>query len=189
LRLVSLSAAQTQALGQRLGTALREAAIPAPLLLLRGDFGTGKTTFVQGLARGLGCTTAARSPSYLLVKVHMGVTRRLVHADLYRVAGPAAIAELAIPELAGPQGIIAVEWPGAAQSVLEGEARPVVELAFELSQSAVDGVRKVGRPVETFAESDFACDLCLAPPDFAISLCVQCADPGLREVLDAALAG
>jgi tRNA threonylcarbamoyladenosine biosynthesis protein TsaE len=119
------SAEETRALGWAIG-----AAIDGPLLvLLHGDYGTGKTTFVQGLAGGLGCTELPRSPSYLIVRVHGDGRRGLVHADLYRVLAVGELSELGLDELAGSEGVIAVEWPGEADWLTQHE-RPALELTF-----------------------------------------------------------
>jgi len=60
--------------------------LPAGLfLLLHGDLGSGKTTFVQGLARGLGITEAVTSPTFALVHHYPESTPPLVHCDLYRL--------------------------------------------------------------------------------------------------------
>ena len=80
--------------------------------LLTGDYGTGKTTFVQGLAEGLGVAELVRSPSYNIIKTYQGAAGQLVHADLYRTHGRAEIDELGLMEFLAPDGILAMEWPG-----------------------------------------------------------------------------
>ena len=60
----SKSAAQTKALGRRLAAALA----PGDVLALCGDLGSGKTTFVQGVARGLKVREAVTSPTFVLVR-------------------------------------------------------------------------------------------------------------------------
>src|SRR6202011_623555 len=61
---ISHSAAQTQRLGMRLGELLQG----EELILLNGQLGTGKTTFTQGLAQGMGITTQINSPTFTLLK-------------------------------------------------------------------------------------------------------------------------
>src|SRR2546429_6292814 len=68
LDIISHSSAQTQRLGMRLGELLRG----GELLLLEGSLGTGKTTFTQGLARGLGITEVISSPTFTLLKEYPG---------------------------------------------------------------------------------------------------------------------
>ncbi|MCC7477389.1 tRNA (adenosine(37)-N6)-threonylcarbamoyltransferase complex ATPase subunit type 1 TsaE [bacterium] len=124
LEFESFGPGQTRALAAALARALLrpgalDAQLPAVVLLLSGDYGSGKTTFIQGLAAALGIEGAVRSPSYLIVKVYEEGRLRLVHADLYRSQSPADIEELGLDELlldgggAGQRGaVLAVEWPG-----------------------------------------------------------------------------
>ena len=75
-----------------------------------GELGSGKTTFVRGLARGLGADPAAvASPTFVLVTSYPG-RLTLHHADLYRLAGGGDERELGLEELPGPRGVLAVEW-------------------------------------------------------------------------------
>jgi tRNA threonylcarbamoyladenosine biosynthesis protein TsaE len=108
VRLVSGGTNITRGLGEALG---RVASGPLAILLI-GDYGTGKTTFVQGLAVGLGIVGPVRSPSYNIMKVYSGGRIVLVHADLYRTSSIPEIEELGLMEVAGSDAIIAVEWPG-----------------------------------------------------------------------------
>lgn len=98
------SPAETRSLGSSLALYLR----PGDLLCLRGELGTGKTTFIQGLADGLGVTTLVTSPSFTLIHQHAG-RLPLYHVDLYRLAGP-DVADLGLEELLDSQAVVAVEW-------------------------------------------------------------------------------
>jgi tRNA threonylcarbamoyladenosine biosynthesis protein TsaE len=80
------------------------------VVLLSGELGAGKTTFVRGLARGLGADPdEVASPSFVLLTAYPG---RLIlhHADLYRLRGDGDEGELGLEELPGPWGVLAVEW-------------------------------------------------------------------------------
>ena len=101
---VTRSAAETEALGEAMAATLA----PGDLLLLAGELGAGKTTFVRGLARGLGSTAAVQSPTFTLVRVYPGRVQ-LAHVDLYRVESSAELAELGLEELL-EEGVVAVEW-------------------------------------------------------------------------------
>ncbi|MFM2162174.1 MAG: hypothetical protein RLZZ383_1686, partial [Pseudomonadota bacterium] len=92
-----------------LGAALGRAARAGDALALHGDLGAGKTTFTQGLARGLGLDGAIPSPTYAIVHVHDGATP-LWHADLYRVEAAADLAPLALDEAADRGAVLVVEW-------------------------------------------------------------------------------
>ncbi|HYZ92732.1 MAG TPA: tRNA (adenosine(37)-N6)-threonylcarbamoyltransferase complex ATPase subunit type 1 TsaE [Actinomycetota bacterium] len=100
------SADETTSLGRRVGSILR----PGEVLLLVGDLGTGKTTFVRGLADGLGISTRARSPTFTIVHEHLGGRYPLIHVDLYRCSSAQEVGELGLEELITPPAIAAVEW-------------------------------------------------------------------------------
>jgi tRNA threonylcarbamoyladenosine biosynthesis protein TsaE len=95
-----------QALGERLGRALRAGDVVA----LVGPLGAGKTTFVQGLARGTGVPAERHvaSPTFALVNEHPGRVA-LVHADLYRIAGERELLELGLDD-AFDRAAVAIEW-------------------------------------------------------------------------------
>lgn len=107
-RLISTSSQVTRSFGEAVGRVVQ-----GPLaILLSGDYGTGKTTFVQGLATGLGVSGPVRSPSYNIVKRYSDGRCILVHADLYRTQSAPEIEELGLSEIIAAEGILAVEWPG-----------------------------------------------------------------------------
>lgn len=80
-------------------------------LALHGDLGVGKTTFVQGLARGFGVTEAVTSPTFGLYSVHRGRERTLVHLDAYRLESDTQIEGLLLEEFLLSPWCLAVEWP------------------------------------------------------------------------------
>jgi len=80
------------------------------VVLLSGELGAGKTTFVRGLARGLGADPdEVASPSFVLLTAYPG-RLTLHHADLYRLRGDGDEVDLGLDELPGPGGVLAVEW-------------------------------------------------------------------------------
>jgi tRNA threonylcarbamoyladenosine biosynthesis protein TsaE len=100
------SAAETEDLAERLGREFRGGEV----VLLSGELGAGKTAFVRGLARGLGCDAdEVASPTFVLLTSYPG-RLTLHHADLYRLAGNGDDRELGLDELPGPRGVLAVEW-------------------------------------------------------------------------------
>lgn len=107
IRLVSTDPDETRGLGQRLG----RAALPGDVLLLEGDFGSGKTTFVQGLAAGLRVEDEVTSPSFVLVHEHAGQPR-LYHLDLYRLERLDEETLELVADAFEAGGVSAVEWPG-----------------------------------------------------------------------------
>ena len=101
------SAAQTRALAAGLAVVLP----PDTTLALHGDMGVGKTTFVQGLARGLGVTEQVTSPTFAIYSVHRGAKCALVHLDAYRLESEKQVEPLLLEEFLVSPWFLAVEWP------------------------------------------------------------------------------
>ncbi len=104
LDVVTNSPAETEAAGEHFGVGLRQ----GDLLLLKGDLGAGKTTFVRGAARGAGSAAHVASPTFQLVRVYPGRVQ-LAHVDLYRLTDGAELVDLGLDELLD-QGAVVVEW-------------------------------------------------------------------------------
>ena len=101
----SNSEMETSDLGRALASTLK----PGAVVLLVGDLGTGKTSFVRGLAAGLGIDPdAVSSPTFMLVQAYHG-QRTLFHVDLYRLEGGEP-EDLGLEELASGDAIVAIEW-------------------------------------------------------------------------------
>ncbi len=95
---------------RRFGAALGRVAEPGDLLLLEGPFGAGKTTFVQGLALGLGVRSPVSSPSFVIETQYQG-RLRLYHIDLYRLDAIEPELRESLEEHLFGDGVAAVEWP------------------------------------------------------------------------------
>ena len=95
---------ETEAAGEEFAATLAV----GDLLLLAGELGAGKTTFVRGLARGLGIKAGVQSPTFQLVRVYRGRIQ-LAHVDLYRLESGAELVDLGLDDLLD-QGVVAVEW-------------------------------------------------------------------------------
>lgn len=120
LTLASPTATETQRIGEALGQILE----PGDLLLLQGPIGAGKTTFTQGLARGLGLTSRVTSPSFTLANVHEPERPGacpLYHLDLWRIKNPAEALGIGLDEYLSGTGACVIEWPDVAEAVLPGE--------------------------------------------------------------------
>ena len=88
---VTASEEETQAVARELSATLRA----GDVVLLSGDLGAGKTTFVRGLAEGLGIDPReVSSPTFTLVQEYRGGRVTLVHVDLYRLNDPREIDDL-----------------------------------------------------------------------------------------------
>ena len=106
MEIISHSPADTEALGERFG----RAATRGLVIALSGELGAGKTQFVRGLARGLGCASRVHSPTFTLVNEYGGGRLKLFHLDLYRLETPAQILNAGIEEYLTPDGASVVEW-------------------------------------------------------------------------------
>lgn len=109
------SAQETRVLAARLARCLK----PDDCLALSGDFGSGKTTFVQGLAQGLGFKkkSLVSSPSFVVMKIYPGVLP-LYHFDLYRLGDEREFEDVGFREFMACGGICAVEWADKIRCLL-----------------------------------------------------------------------
>lgn len=117
---------ETQSVGEHLGRLVRG----GDVLALYGDLGAGKTTFVQGVAAGMGVHGRVTSPTFILVNEYLGENdRRLTHIDTYRLAEGTTLAEAATFGLAeqldgedvDAQTVFAIEWADRVQSILPAD--------------------------------------------------------------------
>jgi tRNA threonylcarbamoyladenosine biosynthesis protein TsaE len=125
MSIITRSAQETRRLGEALGHLLR----PGDVILLSGDLGAGKTTFSQGVARGVGVSEPVTSPTFVLAAEYEGRIR-LVHMDLYRLHGDSnadgenprptggtfslaeALAAAGWEDGEGDGAALLIEWPG-----------------------------------------------------------------------------
>ena len=119
----SRSEADTVTVGRAIGEALRR----GDVVLLMGELGAGKTQMVRGMTVGIESPVPARSPTFVLVNEYRG-RLRLSHCDLYRVAGPDEVEELALEERL-VDGALVIEWPERADGNLPEDAL-LVQIEF-----------------------------------------------------------
>ena len=106
-------AAETVALGERLGAALR----PGDVLALTGELGAGKTTLITGIARGAGVTAEVHSPTFTLIHEHPG-RMPFYHVDLYRLESGDSLGDLGLEEYLYGEGVTVIEWAERLASML-----------------------------------------------------------------------
>ena len=163
------NAGETREAGRELARVLR----PGDVVLVEGDLGAGKTTFVQGLAQGLGVIGPVTSPTFTLLRVlqcgadgsaapGQGAPRQaapgqgirsLLHADIYRLDNLQEVLELGLPELLDDAAVAAIEWGDAAVPVL-GEVAFEVRIEQDESKEAGEDDRLV---IITGSERDGGC--------------------------------
>lgn len=122
---VTSSACETRALA----ALVAEVTEAGDLLLLVGDLGAGKTTFVQGFGRGLGVRRPITSPTFVLVHSYQG-RLELFHADAYRLGGLAEMEDLGLTQLIDGRGVAVVEW-GELAAPLSGSDHLEVRLELD----------------------------------------------------------
>jgi tRNA threonylcarbamoyladenosine biosynthesis protein TsaE len=126
------SAEGTKVAGEEFADLLRK----GDVVLLTGQLGAGKTTFVQGVARGLGVSDRVTSPTFTMVREHQCANERgiatLHHADVYRVSSVGEVSDLALGELVEESAVALVEWGELASSVF---GREVMNVAFLVDES------------------------------------------------------
>jgi tRNA threonylcarbamoyladenosine biosynthesis protein TsaE len=121
----STSADQTEALGAALAVDLR----PGDVVLVAGDLGAGKTTFVRGAARALGVEEPVTSPTFTIGARYHGRVP-VAHLDLFRLGGDLEGEDPGLLEdYLAPDAVAFVEWPDAAAPELEGRRLRRVRLA------------------------------------------------------------
>ena len=121
----------TQAVARQLADGLKR----GDVLLLSGTLGAGKTTFVRGLAEGLGVNPdEVSSPTFTLIHEYRGGRLTLYHADLYRLERAAA-EELGLEELGVADGVLAIEWPDRLTHTLPAAIRVGIEMAGDSART------------------------------------------------------
>jgi tRNA threonylcarbamoyladenosine biosynthesis protein TsaE len=128
MELYAANAEATQAIAEALAQLLE----PGAILLLKGNLGSGKTTFVQGLGRGLNIKAAITSPTFTLIDEYHCGRLPLYHIDLYRLES-SQVGSLHLQEYWRgadfPLGVVAIEWserlPAPLQDYLQIELMPL----------------------------------------------------------------
>ncbi|QIK77319.1 tRNA (adenosine(37)-N6)-threonylcarbamoyltransferase complex ATPase subunit type 1 TsaE [Nocardioides piscis] len=127
-------------LGERLGRAVRA----GDLVVLTGELGAGKTTFTQGLGRGLQVRGDVTSPTFVISRVHPSLVDgpALVHVDAYRLGGVDELDDLDL-DTSLDEAVTVVEWgAGLAEGLSESRLEVTIERA--LADDATSGPAGAG---------------------------------------------
>jgi tRNA threonylcarbamoyladenosine biosynthesis protein TsaE len=125
MRIESDSAAATEAAAAQLAERLR----PGDAVLVSGDLGSGKTTFVRGACRALGIADPVTSPTFTIGQVYGGDgVPEVAHLDLYRLESLDGEDPALLDDYLTPDRIVFVEWPRIAEPAL---ARIAARVAIE----------------------------------------------------------
>lgn len=121
-KVITNSFSETQQLGESFAQKLKGGEVIA----LHGDLGSGKTTFVQGLAKGLGIAQRIISPTFIIMRTYRvgeafvakGINH-FYHVDLYRIENEQDISGLGLLELMNnPENVVVIEWPEKMENLL-----------------------------------------------------------------------
>jgi len=109
----SKNSKQTRCLGEKIGKKISKKIGPGVSIALNGELGAGKTTFVQGFAKGLGVSEKyyITSPTYNIINEYPAGVLTLCHIDLYRLESVDELETLGFDDLIDGKHIIVVEWP------------------------------------------------------------------------------
>jgi tRNA threonylcarbamoyladenosine biosynthesis protein TsaE len=132
-RLESENPEQTEALGARVAAGLK----PGDVVLVAGELGAGKTTFVRGACRALGVTAVVTSPTFTIGQRYPAPTP-VAHLDLYRIGRLEDEDPELLADYLGPDTIGFVEWPDG-----EGELARFARIAARVRIEHAGGDRRV----------------------------------------------
>ena len=116
LTIVTKNLAETHALGERLGHRLRG----DETFALISPLGGGKTSFTQGLAKGIGTKARVTSPTFVLEKIYTGENFSLHHFDTYRIEAE-EVASTGLLDMLG-EAVVVIEWADKIKSLLPADA-------------------------------------------------------------------
>lgn len=121
--IITSSNLETERAGERLAPLLRA----GDVIAFYGDLGAGKTTFVKGLAKGMGASQLVSSPTFVIMHIYEG-RLPVYHFDAYRLQGADELINIGAEEYIGTDGVACIEWSEKVESLL-----PVDCLRLELS--------------------------------------------------------
>jgi tRNA threonylcarbamoyladenosine biosynthesis protein TsaE len=131
---IANSSKETQKVGNEFAKFLEK----GDVICLYGDLGSGKTTFVQGLAQGLEIKHRIISPTFIIVRSYELDSVNFYHIDLYRIGSNTDIRSLGIEEIIGDQNnIVVVEWAEKLKNYLPKNR---IDIKFNYGK---DNVRKI----------------------------------------------
>lgn len=114
MQIDSTGSGETEQFARQLGTKLRG----GELLVLSSDLGGGKTTFVRGLAAGMGSEDHVSSPTFTISREYSAGALTLHHFDFYRLHEPGIVAAELAEFLHDPHAVVVIEWGNIVEEVL-----------------------------------------------------------------------
>ncbi len=132
MEIVTENAQATQKLGENFATTVKNGGV----VCLYGDLGSGKTTFTQGLAKGLGIKKRIVSPTFIFIRQYLP---HFYHLDLYRIESLNDAKSLGIEEiLSEPKNIVVIEWPEKIREILPEKRTEIFFKYLEENRRSVE---------------------------------------------------
>ena len=130
MEIITQSAQETQKLGEKIGRDLKASlSTDKRVVALYGELGGGKTTFIQGLAKGLGIKKRILSPTFVFVRQYPLTKGIFHHVDLYRINNLTDAKGLGLEEIfVDSEAIVAIEWAERIKEILPEER---IDIYFE----------------------------------------------------------
>jgi len=127
-QIITYSSDETERFGESFAVRLK----PNDVVLLNGNLGAGKTTFVKGLAKALGVESRIISPTFIIERRHEIISksrdeksqkasdiRTLYHLDLYRLENEKELMNIDINEILNDkEGVVVIEWPNLGKNIV-----------------------------------------------------------------------
>ena len=130
MEILSKNVAETNKEAGKLANKLVPLGSKATVIGLYGNLGSGKTTFVQGLARALGISEIVTSPTFVIEKIYKLPTDsqfdHLIHIDCYRLEKESELEVLGFNNiLNNPRNLIVIEWPEKVKEIMPADHRQI----------------------------------------------------------------
>lgn len=103
----------------------------------KSDLGGGKTTFVRGLAKGVGSTDSVSSPTFTISQQYNSDSITIQHFDFYRLTEPGLVAEELSEALDNKNNIVIVEWANTVENVL-----PKDRVVISIEKDSTDELKR-----------------------------------------------
>jgi len=139
---------------KELGRQFSKIVLSGDILLFTGELGGGKTTFISGLAKGLGVKVNISSPSFTILNIYnIGKANKLVHADFYRLENIEEIVGVGIEEyLYDSSSIVCIEWGDKIKEYIKNDYLEI-EISYLIESKEKGDLYNSGRRLITFKSS------------------------------------
>ena len=140
---------ETQLAGAAFGVFLAKHSLSAPhaqVVALKGELGAGKTTFAQGVAKGLGVKEKILSPTFVIIKSYKirntkYKIQNLYHVDCYRIKNEQDLLALGWDKIVSdPQNLVLIEWPERIRKVLP---KNTISISFKTIKTSKPPARRI----------------------------------------------